>query len=306
MSKREYRINGFELIKGFYSLVFEGAYPFKPQHVSLYVFLLNQNNRLNWIEWFKCPLDIGMHGSCMSSKRMYYKCLNDLNDWGLIDYQPGQNAWKAPRIRLKVEVSNSTSIIPQGTPLGEPVQTPVQEPLPIPVGEPVGAPIYKPITPNPKLETKNMKQPIEESDKSDSLSKRADNIIDLAQGILNPGDESKTEFAREVLTYLNTKTGSKYLTKKIGRFNLAGVTARKNEGHTLEDFQKVIDIKTAEWKGGTMEKYLRPETLFGSKFESYLNQKNNGTAGEQQNRINSKSNHGFHRAEDTDHTAFEL
>jgi hypothetical protein len=35
----------------------------------------------------------------------------------------------------------------------------------------------------------------------------------------------------------------------------------------------VIDNKVIEWKGSEMAKYIRPETLFGTKFESYLNQK---------------------------------
>jgi hypothetical protein len=45
-----------------------------------------------------------------------------------------------------------------------------------------------------------------------------------------------------------------------------------NEGFTVGDFKKVIDNKTAEWLDTKMEQYLRPETLFGTKFESYLNQ----------------------------------
>ena len=50
--------------------------------------------------------------------------------------------------------------------------------------------------------------------------------------------------------------------------------ARFKEGYTLEDFKQVIDIKTAEWKDNPeFSKYLRPETLFGSKFDGYLNQK---------------------------------
>lgn len=54
--------------------------------------------------------------------------------------------------------------------------------------------------------------------------------------------------------------------------------ARKNEGFTLDDFKTVIAKKAAEWgkepeKGQKdMRPYLRPETLFGTKFESYLNQ----------------------------------
>jgi len=49
-----------------------------------------------------------------------------------------------------------------------------------------------------------------------------------------------------------------------------------NDGYKLEDFQTVISKKCAEWKGTDMEKYLRPETLFGTKFESYLNAKPRG------------------------------
>ena len=46
-----------------------------------------------------------------------------------------------------------------------------------------------------------------------------------------------------------------------------------------DDFKTVIDNKTSEWIHTDMEKYLRPETLFGTKFESYLNQKSGGNYG---------------------------
>ena len=51
------------------------------------------------------------------------------------------------------------------------------------------------------------------------------------------------------------------------------IHARCEEGFTVDDFKKVIDKKCAEWMGTDWEKYLRPETLFGTKFEGYLNQK---------------------------------
>jgi uncharacterized phage protein (TIGR02220 family) len=50
------------------------------------------------------------------------------------------------------------------------------------------------------------------------------------------------------------------------------IKARWKEGFTLEDFKKVIDNKTLLWKGTEMETYLRPVTLFSTKFESYLNE----------------------------------
>ncbi|MGP4182918.1 conserved phage C-terminal domain-containing protein, partial [Streptococcus agalactiae] len=41
---------------------------------------------------------------------------------------------------------------------------------------------------------------------------------------------------------------------------------------TAHDFKHVIDTTVKDWSGTKYEKYLRPETLFGSKFEGYLNQ----------------------------------
>ncbi|GIN93745.1 hypothetical protein J22TS1_47960 [Siminovitchia terrae] len=76
----------------------------------------------------------------------------------------------------------------------------------------------------------------------------------------------------EVVEYLNAKTGSAY--KPSTRRTQELIRARWNEGFTLQDMKKVIDLKTAEWLHDSQwRKYLRPETLFGTKFESYLNQK---------------------------------
>lgn len=51
------------------------------------------------------------------------------------------------------------------------------------------------------------------------------------------------------------------------------INSRIKEGFKVEDFKKVIDIKTSEWLNDKqMAQYLRPETLFGNKFEGYLNQ----------------------------------
>lgn len=73
-----------------------------------------------------------------------------------------------------------------------------------------------------------------------------------------------------VINYLNLKTNSnyKYTTKK----NQTLIHARAEEGFNIDDFKTVIDKKTDEWLGTDMERYLRPETLFGTKFEGYLNQ----------------------------------
>ena len=75
-----------------------------------------------------------------------------------------------------------------------------------------------------------------------------------------------------IVDHLNKKTDSKYKTST--KSTQKHIKARLNEGYTLEDFIRVIDIKVAEWGDNEkMSQYLRPDTLFGTKFESYLNQK---------------------------------
>lgn len=81
-------------------------------------------------------------------------------------------------------------------------------------------------------------------------------------------EEEKNIYA-PVISFLNEKAGTKY--KPTSGKTQTLIRARMNEGFTLEDFKVVIAKKCAEWIGTDMEKYLRPETLFGTKFEGYLN-----------------------------------
>lgn len=77
---------------------------------------------------------------------------------------------------------------------------------------------------------------------------------------------------KEIIEYFNNTTGKRY--KDSSKSTRSHITARLKEGFSVDDFKAVIDKKTAEWKDDSkMEQYLRPETLFGTKFESYLNQK---------------------------------
>ena len=74
-----------------------------------------------------------------------------------------------------------------------------------------------------------------------------------------------------IVDYLNEVAGTKY--RPTSDKTKALITARLNEGFTLNDFKTVIKKKVDEWSGTEMQKYIRPETLFGTKFEAYLNQK---------------------------------
>ena len=75
---------------------------------------------------------------------------------------------------------------------------------------------------------------------------------------------------KEIVSYLNETVGTNY--KPASGYIQTLIHARMADKFTVDDFKTVIWKKTREWKGTDMEKYLRPQTLFGTKFESYLNQ----------------------------------
>lgn len=91
---------------------------------------------------------------------------------------------------------------------------------------------------------------------------------------MNKNDKNKKHIV-EVVEYLNEKTGKKFTPS--GADTMRHIGARLNEGRTVEQLKQVIDTKTAQWKGTEQDKYLRPSTLFGGKFEGYLNEKRAST-----------------------------
>ncbi len=92
---------------------------------------------------------------------------------------------------------------------------------------------------------------------SDSVNKKED--IESDNSVL----------VRDIVRVLNQATQSDFRPSSKSTSRLIG--ARINDGYTFDDFNSVILHKTAQWKNDPkMKIYLRPETLFGSKFESYL------------------------------------
>ena len=73
----------------------------------------------------------------------------------------------------------------------------------------------------------------------------------------------------EIIDYLNLKAGTRF--KSNSSDTRKKIHARWRDGFRLNDFKQVVDIKTAEWLDTEMDKFLRPKTLFGTKFEDYLN-----------------------------------
>ncbi|MEG1254236.1 conserved phage C-terminal domain-containing protein [Clostridium sp.] len=102
----------------------------------------------------------------------------------------------------------------------------------------------KPITNNPSIK--------------DPSTKNINNLVFL----------KKTAF--EIIEYLNLQTGKKF--RGDTKVTLRLIKARFQEGFTVDDFKTVIDNMRIRWTGTKFQEYLAPTTLFGSKFETYLNQ----------------------------------
>ncbi len=79
---------------------------------------------------------------------------------------------------------------------------------------------------------------------------------------------------KEIVDYLNQKLGTQYraTSKKTRKL----IKARFDDDFTLDDFKTVIDKKVYQWQGTQFSEFLRPDTLFSSKFEGYLNQQVRG------------------------------
>lgn len=108
----------------------------------------------------------------------------------------------------------------------------------------------------------------ENNSPDDFLSKK-DTLTNMAP----PSDpeEKFSDRIKEIVAYLNEKTDSSY--RENTPNTRKHIVARLKQDYTVDDFKHVIDVKCAEWKGTEFEKFLRPDTLFGSKFENYLQQK---------------------------------
>ena len=97
------------------------------------------------------------------------------------------------------------------------------------------------------------------------LEKVQTNKIDI-----NDTDNNNIKsFCQEVITYLNQVTKKNF--NKDTASHHKYIKARLKEGYELKDFKHVINVMAATWMGTDYERYLQPQTLFGNKFDSYLN-----------------------------------
>jgi len=100
-------------------------------------------------------------------------------------------------------------------------------------------------------------------------------------GANSPGSDSRPKDKipyKSIIDHLNATCGTNYRHTTEATRRL--IRARWNEGWREDDFRYVIDLKAKEWgRDEKMVKFLRPQTLFGTKFESYRQQRMEDLAG---------------------------
>lgn len=102
-------------------------------------------------------------------------------------------------------------------------------------------------------------------------------------GKVREGKEREKETQKEssaveqIVSCLNEKAGTAF--RASTRQTQKHIRARLSEGYSPGDFEAVIAYKVSKWKDDPrMQGYLRPETLFGAKFEGYLQEARQQTA----------------------------
>lgn len=129
---------------------------------------------------------------------------------------------------------------------------------------------FSPKTDFPSTDNPTSGYPISENPTLQSTNELSTNELSTNKNLHRDSHDINPPY-KEIIDYLNQNAGTRYrasssVTKRL-------INARYHDGFKIEDFKKVIDNKVNEWKKTQLEKYIRPQTLFGTKFESYLNQK---------------------------------
>ena len=127
-----------------------------------------------------------------------------------------------------------------------------------------------------KIREQNRLRQAKFKEKKRALPSNVTGNVTVTQGNATEEDieeelEKEKEIYETVVSYLNKKAGTNY--RATTAKTRTAIHARLAEKFTVENFKTVIDKKCDEWIGTEYEKYLRPETLFGTKFEGYLNAK---------------------------------
>lgn len=127
-------------------------------------------------------------------------------------------------------------------------------------------------------DTENLNETKPKPNHNQTITKTEPNVNVNVNANVNANDKENAPtkvdvwlLSQNVLTYLNEQAGTTYKTDDVNSVRL--ITGLLQKGYTEEQMKTVIEKKVGSWLGDPkVEQYLRPSTLFGPKFEQYLNE----------------------------------
>lgn len=179
-----------------------------------------------------------------------------------------QHAWPFIRSRINRDLERIEISRVNGRKGGRPKKTAPEPVLSAPVPEvlpeePLPAEEPEDIPGKPEETQENPEEPNETIKNKNKKKKKNKNKKEY---ILSDSDRSASD---RIVAYLNDQAGTGYRPTTPATQRL--IRTRMGEGFTEGDFRRVIENQCKLWRGTDMSRYLRPETLFGTKFEGYLN-----------------------------------
>jgi uncharacterized phage protein (TIGR02220 family) len=112
------------------------------------------------------------------------------------------------------------------------------------------------------------------TDQGDWSHRPTNRLIEQIQEQKNPPTpHGGVDSALDWIMLLNSATGATFTATKA---NLQHPRQRIREGFTLDQAAVVVKAKVREWTGTEWAKFLRPATIYGTKFDSYLQAARNG------------------------------
>ncbi len=225
-------------------------------------------NRCGWAEWITVDNQRLMVLIQCKSEKTFIRARDSLIEKGLFVYRRGKKGCPNMYRMVSFETIN-------------------------PVNNTVNLPVFMTVetTAHPPVETTDItKQKQDQTILHKDKKKKCKAVAGDGQNNCSQDEQSvDLSLVGQVVDYLNhsCQTDFKAATAATERL----ITDRVGEGFSFDDFRAVIDTKSAEWLSDPrMNRYLRPQTLFGPKFEGYLNQSH-----QQQNTAAALS-HGYNYA----------
>lgn len=212
-------------------------------------------NRCGWAEWITVDNQRLMVLIHCKSEKTFIRARDNLIEKGLFVYRKGKKGSPNSYRMISFESLNTVN---------KTVNPPVFMTAETTVDPPVETTDITKQKTNKTIIKKDIKKNFKKNQEADAGDSLKNTGADDPQ-------QHESLMVDQVVDYLNRscQTQFKPATAATGRL----ITARASEGFGFEDFRAVIDTKKAQWQSDSkMNQYLRPQTLFGPKFEGYLNQ----------------------------------